>query len=361
MVQQGYEVTMITGHNLPKEEKFIDGIRVIYLHVPYYNAFKFWRRIWAFMSYVWKACTTSAREESVDFCYVMTTPLTTGFIATFNRLFFKRPYFFEVGDLWPVVPIEMEFIRAWPLKWLTLRMEAYFYRKALGNIGMSPPISEYIQSIAPEVPIETIYNLSDCELFRPNNKAERGEDFVICYTGTFGLANDLSRIIHVAEQIQDEPVRFVFIGAGADKPMIQEMVAERKLKNVEIRDFSNKQEMARLLNDSEAIFISFANYESLFTGSPNKLFDGLAAGKLIITNFKGWIGDLITEEECGFYFDHESSESFMQQIRPFLHDHEKLLTYQRNSRELAESRFDLSLQSEKFLHFIAKTVSTIDS
>ncbi|MCV9388537.1 glycosyltransferase family 4 protein [Reichenbachiella ulvae] len=356
LLDKGHEVIMITAHNAPREEKNVDGIQVIYLHVPYDNTYKFWRRVWAFLAYTVRSCILSTRIKSIDCCYIMTTPLTTGLIGAFNRLFLKRNYFFEVGDLWPLVPIEMEFIKSWPLKKLTHWFEGYFYRKSIGNIGMSPPISDYIKSKAPEVPLETIYNISDCELFQPNYKGERKGKFTICYTGTFGLANDLTRIIHIAENIQSEPVQFIFIGAGADKPMIEEMVQERQLENVEIRSFSDKLEMARILEQSDAMFISFANYNSLFTGSPNKLFDGLAAGKLIITNFDGWIGDLITKENCGFHFEHNSSIDFMAKLRPFIVDQSHLVNYQKNARTLAEKRFDLKLQSQRFISFIEESV-----
>ncbi|PIB37163.1 hypothetical protein BFP72_17995 [Reichenbachiella sp. 5M10] len=355
MIKKGYEVTMITAHNGPKTHRNINGIRTVYLHVPYDNTYKFWARVKAFLHYAWLACIESSKVQDIGFCYIMTTPLTTGLIGLYNKLFHKRPYFFEVGDLWPLVPVEMGFINARFLKKITFGMEKLFYRHALGNIGMSPPITDYIQEACPSTPVATVYNISDCDFFRPAPQPS-GDEFVICYTGTFGLANDLSRIIQIAHQIQDLPVRFILIGAGADKPKIEREVADLQLTNVEVRDFEDKIGMAKVLNQSHAMFISFANYPSLFTGSPNKLFDALAAGKLIITNFEGWIGELITSSECGFYFAHDSSEDFAQKIRPFLNDTSLLQRYQGHSRHLAETRFDLKLQSHTLLQFISVRV-----
>ncbi|MBU2915969.1 glycosyltransferase family 4 protein [Reichenbachiella agariperforans] len=361
LVENGHEVTMITTHNAPKTVKNIAGIRVIYLHVPYDNTYKFWRRIIAFLSYSYLACRTSIRHKAIDCCYIMTTPLTTGMIGLFNKFFYKRPYFFEVGDLWPLVPIEMGFIRARPLKYLTRWMEKTFYRHSIGNIGMSPPITSHIQSIAPSVATETIYNISDCAFFQPTEKQKSTNEFVICYTGTFGLANDLFRVISIAEQVQNLPIRFVMVGAGADKPAIEQLIADKQLKNVEIRGFSDKKAMAKLMEQSDAMLISFANYSSLFTGSPNKLFDALAAGKLIITNFDGWIAELIYQAKCGVHFVHDSSDSFKEKITPFLDNPELLHSYQINSRQLAERQFDLKLQAPKFLSFVERLVHAKDS
>ncbi|UXP33575.1 glycosyltransferase family 4 protein [Reichenbachiella agarivorans] len=357
MVKKGHQVTMITAHNGQKITKNINGIETVYLHVSYDNTYKFWRRVTSFLQYSILACIESTKVDKIDYCYVMTTPLTTGLIGLFNKYFYKRPYFFEVGDLWPLVPVEMKFINARLLKKFTFWLEKLFYQNSIGNIGMSPPITKYITQVAPTVPAETIYNISDCEFFQPSISEPDSKEFVICYTGTFGLANDLSRIIQIASEIQHLPIRFILIGAGADKPKIEGQVTDLGLSNVEIRDFEDKNGVAKVLNQADAMFISFANYDSLFTGSPNKLYDALAAGKLIITNFEGWIGELITTEKCGFHFIHNQSQSLVENIQPFLDKALLLNEYQQNARRLAETRFDLKIQSKKLLDFLDQQTS----
>ena len=70
------------------------------------------------------------------------------------------------------------------------------------------------------------------------------------------------------------------------------LVKHFDLINVRFIKFQNKHNLKRLLNVTDAAYVSFANKPILETNSPNKFFDALASGKLIITNTKGWVKDI---------------------------------------------------------------------
>ncbi len=110
------------------------------------------------------------------------------------------------------------------------------------------------------------------------------------------------------------------MGEGAELPKLKQLSSSMKLSNVTFIPFGSKEEVKKLLDVSDAIFISFDKIPILETNSPNKFFDGLAAGKLIITNTKGWIKDMAITNKFGFYVDTDLPESFVKLIRPFLED-----------------------------------------
>lgn len=359
LVNNGFSVTMITAHGEKhRVRKLVDGIDVIYLPVAYSNEMKFEQRSQAFFRFMLLAIKESIGQRNIDFCYVMTTPLSTGVVALFNKFAMGRPYLFEVGDLWPKVPIEMGLLKAkWKQKLLNW-LEGVFYRNARGLIGLSDPITKHLQLIAPKVPAQTVFNISECEHFVPAKKktdwVEKKygvkDQLVISYTGAFGLANDLSQVVGLAKEVEDLPIRFLMIGEGAEKEKIKEQVEESGIQNVQIFDAMDKNQLLELINVSDAMMVSFAAYESLYTGSPNKFFDALAAGKLVITNFNGWIGALIETENCGFSAN--SPQTFLHKIKPFVEQAGLLQTFQSNSRRLAEEKFDLKIQSKKQQKFI---------
>jgi glycosyltransferase involved in cell wall biosynthesis len=103
---------------------------------------------------------------------------------------------------------------------------------------------------------------------------------------------------------------------------------------------------------TDASFVSYKNVPILETGSPNKYFDGLAAGKLIITNFGGWIRKDIEENRCGFYCDPREPVDFIKKITPFLEDPKLLKQYQQAARTLAEKNYSRVLLSDKWLKLI---------
>jgi glycosyltransferase involved in cell wall biosynthesis len=86
----------------------------------------------------------------------------------------------------------------------------------------------------------------------------------------------------------------------------------------------------------------------LETGSPNKYFDGLAAGKLIIVNFGGWIREEIERNGCGVFISSDSPVDFVTRITPFLKDETLLRQHQQEARRLAEKKYSRQKLSKEF-------------
>jgi hypothetical protein len=115
----------------------------------------------------------------------------------------------------------------------------------------------------------------------------------------------------------------------------------------------NREGVKEILNISDACFISFAPYPILETGSPNKYFDALAAGKLVIVNFDGWIRDEIEETQCGIFIHRNSPGSFVEQIKRFLFT-PLLKNYQVAARTLAEKSYSREILGKKFASLFKK-------
>ena len=129
----------------------------------------------------------------------------------------------------------------------------------------------------------------------------------------------------------------------------QQVVKEYELRNFSFIPFQNREGVRELMNVTDAVFISYKPVPILETGSPNKYFDGLASGKLIIINFGGWIKDEIEAQKCGFYVDAANPNDFVGKIGPFVNSPERLIESQRASRTLAESKYSRKILSKKFV------------
>ena len=136
------------------------------------------------------------------------------------------------------------------------------------------------------------------------------------------------------------------MGEGARLDSIRESIRQKGLTNVELKEFGNKDEARQVLLEADAAYISFKNVPVLTSGSPNKFFDALAACKLIILNFEGWLKSYVEKYECGFHYDPDRPESFYEKLAPYLTDVEKLNLAQSNARKLAE-HFSLEVQLKK--------------
>lgn len=355
LVDAGHQVTMITAHNGQSETNNIDGIEVRYLPVSYDNSFGFLKRIQSFWQFVRLARSEAKKVSKQDLAYIMTTPLTTGFIGTYLKKELNLPYYFEVGDLWPEAPVQMGFIKNRFLKKWLYSLEKRFYFEAEKVIALSPAIRNYIEKVSPNTKVYVIPNMADCQFFEPQNSIGDFSDsnkFQITYCGAIGKANHLEFLISAARgsNHQDLPIHFNIVGYGSEMKRLQK--ESKLLKNLSWYPHTSKESVKNLLEKSDAVYVSFKDAEVLGTGSPNKFFDSLAAGKLTIINFPGWIKNLIEKNKCGFHHDPHSPNDFVKKINVFLDSPELLSKYQRNGRKLAELYYDKDIQVTKLLKIL---------
>ena len=367
LVDAGHEVTMITGHNHKSGLEIIDGINVHYLKIPYKNQFGFARRMWAFYQFVQRSKKAIKKlNQKFDLGYVMTTPLTTGFIALFIKSHLHIPYYFEVGDLWPEAPIKMGAVKNELLKKWLYQFERKCYTEAQKVIALSPAIRNYIEATCPQTKVHVVTNFADIDFFEKSRKLQKfnhQNPIKVGYFGTFGPANQLSSLIAAAKACEEHeiPVHFTLMGTGKEAALIQDLSSE--LSNVSILPFGSANEVKEVLEEQDAVYVSFKNLEILNTGSPNKFFDGLAAGKLIIINFGGWIRSIVDKHKCGFHHYPNEPMDFVRKIEAFIKEPALLDTYQKNSRDLAESYYSKDLQIKKLLKILEneKHLSVSDS
>ncbi len=343
LVKLGHTVTVITArNNRAYTIDKINGFDVHNLPVYYENHLNFWSRIHAFFLFVWKTNRLLKKLPKADLNYVITTPLTTGFIALKALKGYKTPYIFEVGDLWPEAPIQLGVIQnSYVIKWLR-NFESKIYRHAQSMVALSPDIKDYIQKIVPDKKITVITNFADLDFFGERKgtinsplASDLKDKFVITYMGTVGMANHLEYLIDLAKNTIDLPLAFVIMGAGARYEAIQRLAIDNALPNIHLLPHQDKNGVREVLALTDAVYISFKKVPVLSTGSPNKFFDGLAAGKLIIINFEGWIKKLIDENHCGFYYDPLQPERFREKIVPYISNQALLTEAQQHSKNLA--------------------------
>ncbi len=362
MIEKGHQVQMITAHNKKNyEKKDIEGITVHYLPVKYSNHFGFLRRIYAFLQFAHKAYYLGRKFEKIDLVYATSTPLTVVLTALRLRQKKQIPFVFEIRDLWPEAPIRLKELRNVFIKALSRKLEIKAYREACKIIALSPGIYEYVSNLVPGKPIFLCPNFSDCTFFEKSDRKNTellekhiiGNAFVISYFGAIGKINALEYFLDLVKAAEDHKmnIRFFIIGDGAMLSQLRRLVVKRNLKTIEFLPHMDKFRLKKYLSICDAAYISFINNPVMRLNSPNKFFDALASGKMVITNTSGWIRDLVEENECGFYLDPENPEEFVSMIKPFMVE-SQLSKQQNNARKLAERSFDKDERIKKLMNFL---------
>jgi glycosyltransferase involved in cell wall biosynthesis len=367
LVENGIEVELITSYNKKSADfKVIDGIKVHYLPVFYENEQGFLSRLVAFFKFMYLAKKKAKEIGQADIVYATSTPLTIGLIALKIKQQLKIPYYFEVRDLWPEAPFQMGIIKNKYLKKYLKSLERKVYKHAEKIVALSPGIKAIIQSENPELEVEVIPNMSDVDFFVPEHKHPDLEElfdvkdkFVVSYFGAIGLSNHLEFLLAAANATlkTDLPVVFFIIGRGSELNKLKYLTKHFDLSNVRFLDFQNKYNLKRILNVTDAAYVSFAARPILETNSPNKFFDALASGKLIITNTRGWVTEICEANSCGFYYDPDQPEHFVEQLTPFVQNRVQLEVFQSSAREVGETQFARDTQVRKLVTLLHEKTS----
>jgi glycosyltransferase involved in cell wall biosynthesis len=361
---RGIQTVVITAH---KERKYlqqeVEGVEVHYLPVAYDNKFGFTSRSISFLKFAWKSARLAGRLPDVSICYAMSVPLTVGLAAWWIRRRYKIPFLFEVGDLWPDAPIQMGLVQNYFLRRFLFAFEKWIYRQADSIVALSPAIQSAVEKKMPCKTIHLIPNMADVDFYRPASKEDHLEKkfdregkFVVTYAGAAGVANGLNYLLECAHVSRKAnlPIQFFLCGDGAVLDRLKVSADQLGLRNLTFLGFQNREGVRDILALSDAAFVSYKNVPILETGSPNKYFDGLAAGKLIIINFGGWIRTEIEENHCGIYVNPQEPNDFVKQIIPFLEDRNRLRQCQEAARRLGETKYSRDRLSAEFADLFGK-------
>lgn len=335
LVQSGHRVTMVCGSSHQgrsglrapfikgKRRGVVNGIEVIEFNLAYSNHMSFFKRAMVFFRFAIASLWIALREPA-DVVFATTTPLTASIPGVFARWIRRKPFVFEVRDLWPELPKAMGVITNPVLLAMMSLLEWTAYRSANKLIGLSPGIVEGIarRGVSRHC-IRLIPNGCDSRIFnapvtpwRP--KGVGAQDFMAIFTGTHGVANGLNAVLDAAKELkslQREDIKLVLVGDGKLKPELQASAANQGLDNVIFHPPVAKAKLAGLMHSADIGMQLLANVPAFYYGtSPNKFFDYIAAGLPVLNNYPGWIADIIEENRCGYSVPPDNAEAFAQAL-----------------------------------------------
>ena len=352
---KGHDVHIITSHNKPQSETHrIEGTTVHYLPVGYDNSYGFFRRVIAFLSFIFKAYSTAKKIKGVDLVFCTSTPLTVGLIALWLRKFKQLPYVFEVRDLWPEAPIQLGYLNNPLLRFLAKRLEKLIYNNASSIIALSSGMEEGVKKVS-ATPTVVIPNMSDCDFFIPAPSPSL--PVTITYLGALGKVNRVDSLIELAIYAQTYfPGDYQFIIAGKGSESEQLKTLSESLKNIAFKGQLNKLEIKDLLAQSHVTYTSFGPQPILETNSPNKFFDSIAMGKACVITTKGWICDLIQEHEIGFYYSANNPAAFFRKLVALAPSMQSYDEIGKRSRALAEKQFNKNILTDRVVNLLEEVL-----
>lgn len=371
LIRRGHTVIMLTEtnkHHPESAEEEVDGIKVIYLKNDYDNSMAASARMRSFVNFMFKATARAKRIKKIDLVFATSTPLTIGAAALWLKWTKRWKYVFEVRDLWPEALIQGG-LKNKPAIWMLKILERKTYKKAEHIIALSPGMKDGVLATGiADDKCTVVPNMSKPDKFYPHERSEEimkefsidPTKFNLIHFGSMGQLNGLEYIIKAAEYAQKtgkNSLQFLFLGSGSTLPAMQEIVREKNLKNVKFLGNHPMSIVSEIVNCCDASITSFRNLPILATNSPNKLFDSLSAGKVIIVNSDGWTKEMVEKYECGFYVNPEKPEELVDKMLLIKDNPDMKHRMEENSRRLSIEVFDKNILVRKVADILENTYS----
>lgn len=378
LIKAGHQVTMVcgsyangtTGLSQPfaigRRRGSVDGIDVLEFDLNYGNHIRFLKRSWIFLKFALASAKVALTEPS-DVIFATSTPLTAGIPGVLARWIKRKPFVFEVRDLWPEIPKQMGVIKNPLVIGALSLLEWVTYHSASKLIALSPGMAKGIcgRGIG-EGKVLIIPNGCDLALFG-NTKASRkeapkdhGGPLTAVFSGTHGMANNLHVVLDAAAVLKRrgiKNIKLLLVGQGQEKESLKARVENENLYNVSFLDPISKLELNELFATADLGLQVLKNVPAFYYGtSPNKFFDYLSAGLPVLTNYPGWVADLIETNHCGVVVSPNDPDHFADALVRLRNNPLELHNMGLNARRLAENSFDRRFLAAQFVGWIESCV-----
>ncbi len=331
-VAAGHRVTVITcAPNFPQGKVYdgyrnslwqtenMDGIEVIRVWSYMTRNEGFARRILDFVSYMVTGFIASFFVRRIDVIVGTSPQFFTACAAWAVSLFRRRPWVFELRDIWPESIRAVSGMQNSRVLDLLEKLELFLYRSADAIVAVTPSFKRnLIDRGIDGAKISVATNGVDLSRFArvPRDEALEASlklqgKFVAGYIGTHGMAHHLETLVDAAEMLEQHPeggdIRFLLVGDGASKSAIEQRARECGLANMIFVDPVSREEVARYWSLLDASIVHLKDTPLFSTVIPSKIFECMAMGIPVLHGVRGDSAEIIEECGAGILFEPENA------------------------------------------------------
>jgi colanic acid biosynthesis glycosyl transferase WcaI len=377
-VQDGHDVTVLTGvPNHPRGEIFdgytnrffqeetIDGIRVLRSWMYLTPNSGFLRRVANYLFFALMAVILSPRAGRPDLVVATSPQFFVGVAGALIARLRRRPFVLEIRDLWPKSVVELGQLQEGPILSALEALERWLYRSAAGIVVNTRTFHQHIieRGVDPGK-IEVVYNGIDPSLFFPRPKDASlldryglGGHFTVAYVGTLGMAHGLSLLVEVADRLRErDSIRFVLIGDGADRSLLEEEIASRGLTNIQMIGLQPREAMPDWIASIDVLLVTLRDLPVFETVIPSKIFEFLAQERPVILAARGEIRRLMHEARGALVIDPEDVDQMQKAIEEVMDQPEQAASRARAGREWVDAGFQRDDLARKMSAFLERVV-----
>lgn len=378
LMAMGYTVTIFaasTVHNSDKNlitdgspwrEDTVDGVHYVYVKCVDYQGSGL-KRIYNICEFAWKLPGVCKRFPRPDAIVATSMPPTSCAVGIHLARKWGCRGVAEIADLWPESIVAYGIAGSHNPAVIALRwLEKWIYKRADAVVFTMERAYDYIkeqgwEDAVPRRKVHYINNGVDLPQFDENRTRFIAEDpilddpdvFKVVYTGSIRPVNDLGLLLDAAKRVTDPRVKFLIYGDGDERPVLEQRVRDESISNVVFRGRVDKKYVPSIVSRAD-LNLAHNTPSSLFRFgiSFNKLFDYLAAGKPVLSDFL-CLHNPSVEQGAGISVDTPTPDAVAQAVMRFsAMPAEEYQTYCLNARKAAEEHYNFRVLTEQLLAVI---------
>jgi colanic acid biosynthesis glycosyl transferase WcaI len=367
----GHEVTVITcAPNFPKgrlhegyankwyQTGMMDGIRVVRVKTFISANEGIVLRMLDFLSFMVTGFVASLFQKRPDVVVATSPQFFTAVAGWAVGLCRRRPFVFELGDIWPASIIAVGAMEPSLMIRMLERLELFLYRQSAAIVALTPKFKENLVSRGIDGDkISIVINGVDIDRFRKTPRddalaAEWGlkDRFVIGYIGTHGMAHGLSNVLEAAGHLRDnDRVRFLFVGDGAERDDLIRLAGAKGLDNVQFIASQPREKVPAIWSVCDVALVHLRDSVVFSEVIPSKIFEAMAMGlPTLLVAPRGVASDIILSTRSGLWVPAEQPDR-LAHVAARLAEKPRLLEMLGRNGSAASGRFSRRRQAEEMI------------
>jgi glycosyltransferase involved in cell wall biosynthesis len=341
------------------------GVEVVEFDIPCANAMGLPARAAAFLRYA-AATSRLAVTRRFDLVVASSTPLTVALPALAARALRGTPFIFEIRDPWPELPRALGGVPG-PALAAMERLADAACRRAAAVIALTEGMAETaLARGADPAGVHVVPNGCDLGLFGPHIAGWQPEqasptECLALYAGAHGKANGLGTLLDAAAILRargETRLRLLLVGQGAEKPALIARAEAERLINVTFLDPMPRPALGALQAGCQVALHLLADVPAFAEWTaPNKLMDGLAAGRPVVTNQPGRAARLVQDGPSGIAVPPGDAAALADALQRLAADRTLREAMGRAARHQAVTRWDRRLLAAQFCAVVEAAAS----
>jgi len=182
--------------------------------------------------------------------------------------------------------------------------------------------------------------------------------FKVVYHGRFVPLHGVEVIVEAARILRGcRGIQFEFIGEGTTKQEALTMVARYSLQNVSFVGWIDKDQISRHLSDADLCLGVFGTTQQAFYTVPNKIWEGLAMRRAVITGDTPAVRDVLTHGQHVYLCKPGSPGSLASAVLTLYDDPDLRERLARQGCEYWQQNFTMEKTGAKFYQYLIDIVA----